>query len=97
MKLILSRTPVTRICEILNIGISTYYNKLEWVYCRCLEFLEKHETRVFAEKQFDTFWLNSDKFVYTLNNVRKKGHGNKSLVDREQPTFPTMVIATSDS
>lgn len=35
---ILSRTPVKRICEKLDIGSSTYYNKLEWVYRKCLEF-----------------------------------------------------------
>ncbi|WP_346886143.1 hypothetical protein [Clostridium sp. UBA4395] len=43
MKLILSRTPVTRICEILDIGSSTYYNKLAWLYRRCLESLERYE------------------------------------------------------
>ena len=39
-KSILSRTPVKRICENLEIASSTYYNKLEWVYRKCLEFLE---------------------------------------------------------
>lgn len=29
MRLILSRIPVTRVCEILNIGPGTYYHKLE--------------------------------------------------------------------
>jgi hypothetical protein len=39
-KLILSRTPVTKTCESLGIGRGTYYDKLEFLYRRCLEFLE---------------------------------------------------------
>lgn len=33
-KLLLSRTPVTRTCEILGIGRGTYYDKLEFLYRR---------------------------------------------------------------
>lgn len=97
MKLILSRTPVSRICEILDIGSSTYYNKLEWIYRRCLEFLDKFETKQLSEKRFDSLWLNTDKFTYVLNNIRKKGHGKKSLIDRDKPLFPTIIVATTDS
>lgn len=97
MKLILSRTPVTRICEILDIGNSTYYNKLEWLYRRCLEFLERHETKKLNNTHFDSLWLNTDKFTYYLNNVRKKGHGKNSILDREKPLFPTSIVATTDS
>ena len=97
MKLILSRTPVTRICEILNIGSSTYYNKLEWLYRRCLEFLERYEDKKLKNTHFDTLWLNTDKFTYHLNNVRKRGHGKNSILEKEKPLFPTSIIATTDS
>lgn len=93
---ILSRTPVTRTLELLNIGASTYYNKLEWLHKRCLEFLERHETKPLKEMHFDTLWLNTDKFSYSLNNIRKKGHG-KDYLEQERPHFPTYIVATVDA
>ncbi|WP_195990328.1 hypothetical protein [Clostridium sp. D53t1_180928_C8] len=86
--LILSRTPVTRICEILDIGSSTYYNKLEWLYRRCLEFLERYEDKKLKNTHFDTLWLNTDKFTYHLNNVIKKGHGKNSILEKRNRCFP---------
>lgn len=92
---IVNRTPVTRTLEQLNIGASTYYHKLEWVYRRCLEFLEKHETQKLKNMKFRTLWLNTDKLVYNLNNVRKKGKGT-DYKEQERPLFPTHVVATVD-
>jgi hypothetical protein len=93
---ILNRTPVTRTLELLGIGASTYYNKLEWMYKRCLEFLERYETKPLKEKHFHNLCLNTDKFSYYLNNIRKKGHGDDYL-EQERPLFPTYIIATVDS
>lgn len=93
---ILSRTPVTRTLELLNIGASTYYNKLEWLHKRCLEFLERYETKPLREMHFDTLCLNTDKFSYFLNNIRKKGHW-KDYLEQERPHFPTYVVATVDA
>lgn len=93
---ILNRTPVTRTCEKLKIGVSTYYNKLEWVYRRCLEFLERHETQRFAQMTFKEMWLNTDKMIYSLNNVRKKGQGGKEYDDIEESQFPTHIVVTAD-
>lgn len=92
---IMNRTPVTRTMEILKIGASTYYNKLEWLHRKCLEFLERHETKPLKEKHFKDLWLNTDKFSYYLNNIRKKGHGDDYLM-QERPVFPTYVVATVD-
>lgn len=50
---LLNRTPVKRSCEMLGIGSKTYYAKLEWLYRRCLEFLERHEAKAFAAMNFD--------------------------------------------
>jgi hypothetical protein len=92
---ILSRTPVTRTLELLGIGASTYYNKLEWLYRKSLEFLDRHETKALQKKNFDRLWLNTDKFSYYLNNIRKKGHG-KNYIEQERPLFPTYIVATVD-
>ncbi len=72
---LVNRTPVKRTCEILQIGSETYYAKLEWLYKKCLEFLERHEAKAFASKKYGVMWLNTDKMIYFLNNVRKKGSG----------------------
>ena len=80
----------------LGIGVSTYYKKLEQLYQRCLEFLDKHETKKLSKMHFNELWLTTDKFSYSLNNIRKKGHG-KDYSTQERPLFPTYIVATVDS
>ena len=93
---LLNRTPVKRTCEELKIGAGTYYNKLEWLYRRCLEFNEKFEAKAFRAAQFDTLWLNTDRLVYHLNNVRRNGQGGFDYTDVEDKRFITNVVVTSD-
>lgn len=95
-KLLLSRTPVTRTCEILEIGRGTYYDKLEFLYRRCLEFLERHETKPFQRLKFNEMWVNIDKMNYYLNNVRQKGMGGSRYDDVEKNRFPTHVLVSAD-
>ena len=75
--MLINRVPVKRACEILNISSQTYYDKLEYVYLRCLEFLSKFETNPLSDKFFDKLWINTDMFIYYLNNSRHKLKGNK--------------------
>lgn len=95
-KLLLNRTPVTRTCEIIGIGRGTYYDKLEILYRRCLEFLKKHETGPFKNTNFGEVWVNSDRMIYHLNNVRKKGQGGARFDGIEELQLPTSVIISSD-
>ncbi|MEK5444433.1 insertion element protein [Fredinandcohnia sp. FSL W7-1320] len=94
-ELITNRTPVNRVIEILDIGAQTYYHKLEWLYRRCLEFQERHETKL-KDKEFNELWINTDKMIYYLNNVRKKNAGSKYLIEQEEKQFPTQVVISSD-
>ena len=94
-ELLVSRTPVKRACEILKISPKTYYHKLEWLYRRCLEFLERHEVTAFKSIEFDKMWLNTDKMIYFLNNVRRKGKGGVRY-DIENTKFQTYLVASSD-
>ncbi len=96
-KLLLNRTPVRRACEILEIGSKTYYLKLEWLYRRCLEFLERYESQSFADRSFGTIWVDSDQLIYHLNNVRKHGHGGARYEDTEEPIFPTYVVVSAEA
>jgi transposase-like protein len=97
--LILNRTPVKRVCEILEISSDTYYRKLEWMYRRCLEFLERHEQKPLEDIQFDSIWLNTDKLQYNLNNVRKKGNGSRfyDMIEVKKPQTHIVVTADIDS
>ncbi|WP_147802846.1 insertion element protein [Alkalicoccus halolimnae] len=95
-KLLLNRTPVTRTCEILDIGRGTYYQKLEWLYRRCLEFLERYEKAPLRQTSFEEMWLNTDKMTYYLNNVRRKGMGGKQYDDLEEARFPTSIVVTAE-
>ena len=95
-KLLLSRTSVRRSCDILEIGMKTYYTKLEWLYRCCLEFLEKHETKGFRHKTFNEIWLNTDKMLYNLNNIRRKGKGIADTSFMDDSALHTQIVITAD-
>lgn len=96
-KLLLNRTPIKRSCEILQVSPTTYYNKLEWLYKKCLEFLDSHERKAFENHTFERIWLNTDKMVYSLNNVRRRGKGGTRYDDVEELKFPTYIVVSGDS
>ena len=93
---ILSRTPVKRTCKKLGIASGTYYNKLEILYRKCLEFLDRHETKPLMDKQFGDLYLNTDMMIYYLNNVRQKGKGGKKDPIQPDKKYPTYLIASGD-
>lgn len=95
-KLLISRTPVKRTCDILSVTPTTYYNKLEWLYKKCLEFNERHETQAFKKLELNRVWVNTDAMIYYLNNVRMHGKGGKDYDDVEEQRFPTYLIVSSD-
>lgn len=96
-KSIVNKVAVKRTIEILDIGVKTYYEKLELIYKRCLEFLERYEKKPLETIVFDECWLNTDKMTYHLSNVRKKGYGRKSILERtEESKFPTNIVITSE-
>jgi transposase-like protein len=96
-KLLLNKMPISRTCDILEIGIGTYYQKLEWLYRCCLEFLEKYETTSLANMSFKEMWLNTDKMHYNLNNVRKKGQGGQKYFGLEDSQVQTYVVVSADA
>ncbi|KAB8136249.1 insertion element protein [Gracilibacillus oryzae] len=96
-KLLLNKMPINRTCDILEIGVSTYYHKLEWLYRCCLEFLDKYETPHLNNQSFEEMWLNTDKMHYNLNNVRKKGQGGKKYAGLEDNQVQTYVVVSADA
>lgn len=94
--LLISRVPVSRTCELLGMGRGTYYSKLEWLYRCCLEFLELRETQAFQRKEFPEMWVSTDKMMYVLNNVRKKGQRNLEKHNEPEKQLPTQVVISSE-
>ncbi len=97
LRVLINRTAVKRICEVLGIGSSTYYAKLEQLYKRCLEFNAKFESPALSKRAFEKMWVNTDKFHYHLNNVRKKGHSDKQFRHVDDKLMQTYVIVSTDS
>ncbi|MBD8068805.1 insertion element protein [Bacillus sp. PS06] len=95
-KLLVNKVPINRACDILEIGAGTYYDKLEWLYRKCIEFLDRHERPAFEKKEFKEIWLNTDKMHYYLNNVRKKGQGAEKFRGLEDLVLPTYIVVTGD-
>ncbi len=95
-ELLISRTPVKRTCELLKIGSETYYSKLEWLYQKCLEFLERHENQTLGRHKFDKLWIDTDQLVYYLNNIKQHGQGGRGFREREQRMFETHVVVSCD-
>lgn len=95
-KLLVNRMPVRRACDFLGIGAQTYYNKLEWLYRRCLEFLERHEKVPLSEHQFDTLWIDTDQFQYFLNNIKRRGQGGGAYFGEDEPPFETKIVVSCD-
>jgi len=96
-KLLVNKTSINRTCEILCNAKGTYYQKLEWLYRCCLEFLETREAKQLAQQSFDQMWLNTDKLYYVLNNVLKRGQGKNSSRHMDEKQLPTYIIATADA
>lgn len=96
IKDLLSRTPVKRTCEKLDIASGTYYNKLEWIYRKCLEFLERRETEQLSNKNFDEIWLNTDMMIYNLNNIKVKGKGKAINIGIKEKKLQTYLLASGD-
>ncbi|ANU27662.1 insertion element protein [Planococcus versutus] len=95
-KQLVNRSSINRTCEILGIGKGTYYQKLEWLYRCCLEFLETRETKPLANKHFPEMWITTDKLHYVLNNVLKKGKGKNRGILIEDKQLLTYIVASAD-
>ena len=89
----MNRTPVVGTLRKNNIGAGTYYHKMEWIYRKCLEFLERHETTVLENKEFSSLYLNTDALLYHLNYKRLKSNGSK--IKRKDDKLPTTHVYTT--
>lgn len=93
---LVNQMAVRRTCEDLGIGGKAYYHKMEELYIRCLDFNRRHEAEAMKDRGFNEIWLNTDAFVYNLNNIRKKGKGQEFKLTKEEKKLTTQIIASAD-
>lgn len=95
---IISHIPVRKICERNNISATTFYSKVDFIYQKCLAFLERHESKL-SNIDFDDLYIASDSFMYSLNNIRRKGKGGKKQNRQEKAQAneaQTYMISSGD-
>lgn len=95
---IISRVPVKKICERNDITPTTFYHRIDFIYQKCLAFLERYEGRI-SDLEFDDLYLASDSFIYMLNNIRRKGKGGSKQSRQEKANATeamTYMITTGD-
>jgi len=88
----------TKICERNGIAPTTFYHRVEFIYQKCLAFLERYEGRL-NDVEFDDLYLASDSFIYMLNNIRRKGKGGSKQSRQEKANATeamTYMISTGD-
>lgn len=95
-RLLVARTPIKQACQVLGIGMGTYYDRLEWVYRRCLECLAKPETSQLAGLERAELWLCSDQLLYNINNMRMWGKGGIRYKNVEERFLSTHIVATGE-
>jgi transposase-like protein len=92
---IIGRSPVRRSMKLVGVGAGTYYHKLEWIYRRCLEFLERHERQRIPEIPMSTMWLNTDSLIYHLNPLNRLGTSPE--VYQPDSSLETAIVVSADS
>jgi hypothetical protein len=83
---LVNHQPLSRICEVNDIGFPTLYGKIDFIHRQCLAFAADRE-RAFAETVFHRLYLCSDRQDYVVNwgsrlrrkTVRVQGLGTADL------------------
>ncbi|MDD2534109.1 MAG: hypothetical protein PHC86_05365 [Eubacteriales bacterium] len=96
MTQLFTKNNVKGMMENLDMGASTFYHKLEWLYRKCLEFNAIYEAGPLKSKTFDELWLNTDSLIYNLNNIRMRGHGVYNPKNKLDKLPATNIIGSAD-
>lgn len=86
VRLLLNKTPISRACETLHISPQTYYRKLELVYERSLEFLNKHERPGLLRPGSQPLLVDTGVYTYLRNTV---GRGRRQV--------PTEIVVSVEA
>lgn len=63
---LVNKVPLNRICEIVNISISSLYDKIDFIHKQCLLFAAEHE-KMLPTMEFPELNISSDRQDYIVN------------------------------
>jgi transposase-like protein len=79
LSLLLSKTPLSRICDALDISPATLYDKLDFIYEQCRAFSVKKERRLPEIAKGRKWYLSVDRQDYIVNWSRRRDRRNVQL------------------
>lgn len=79
MSLLLNKTPLSRICDALDISPQTLYDKLDFIYEQCVAFSAKKERRIPEVVKGRKCYLSVDRQDYIVNWSRRRDRRNLQL------------------
>jgi transposase-like protein len=77
MKLLMNKGPFARICEVMEISMSTLYRKLDFLHRQCLAFVSERERKLLTGQiSLERLYLATDRQDYFVNwtNTLDKRH-----------------------
>lgn len=78
-KLLMNKSPMSRICEVADIAPKTFYDRLAWFHRQCLAFAAAHERKLFEGMQKRRLYVAVDRQDYTINWAGRKDKRNVVL------------------
>ena len=79
MALLLNKSPLSRICEVLDISPKTLYNRIDFIHEQCLVFAAKKEKELPAIAKGKKLYISVDRQDYIVNWSRRKDRRNLQL------------------
>ena len=79
LKLLMNKSPMSRICEVADIAPKTFYNRLDFFYHQCLAFAAQHERPLLEGMHFRRLYVAVDRQDYAINWSGRKDKRNVVL------------------
>ncbi len=77
-RLLVNKSPISRICEVADIAPKTFYDKLDFIHARSVAFAGKFD-RALPDLKLDRLYLAVDRQSYILNWSGRKDRRNVML------------------
>lgn len=77
--LLINKVPIRRICEITGLSPQTVYDKIDFIYVQCMEFLGARERPLLEGMQLPKLYLCTDRQSVMVNWSNRKDKRNVAL------------------
>lgn len=79
LRLLMNKSPMSRICEVAGIAPKTFYNRLDFFHRQALAFAGRHELQLFKSARLPRLYIAVDRQDYTINWSGRKDKRNVVL------------------